>query len=326
MSFGSRLMLCTPGASVSNQLFRSIAYRAAKIFRYLEDWNDVNGIAPTVNNRQKRNPLLVNGLSIDLEDWFCAYNQGIHIDRWNEQEQRLVGNTQRLLALFDAHAVHATFFVLGWFVERYPELIAQIESQGHEIATHGYSHTLLTKMTPDEFEADLVKALRLTQACVSSPILGFRAPSFSVTKETMWVFDILFKHGIRYDSSIFPVGFHPDYGIDDYPLDIQRNGRVVEVPISCVHMAGRKIPCSGGGYFRIFPLTLTKALFRRCQADGRPVIFYLHPWEIDPGQPFHRLKGLKTFRHYYNLKRTFDRFDRLLDDQQFVPIKDLIGL
>ncbi len=272
---------------------------------------------------------LVNALSIDLEDWFCVYNLGHAIRRedWDKQEQRVVRNTHCLLALLSKHRVTATFFVLGWVARRCPELITEIERQGHEIGTHGYSHRLLTDMTPESFEEDLREALEVTQRCVRQPILGFRAPSFTITEKTLWALKILVRNGIQYDSSIFPFGLHPDYGMPRAPLGIHRLGdALIEFPLSCAEVLGQNIPCSGGGYFRLFPYSVTKFLLRRCNEQGRPVMFYLHPWEIDPVQPRVQLSWAKTFRQYHNLDKTLGRLDRLLTDFPFTSTRRVLGL
>lgn len=270
-----------------------------------------------------------NALSIDLEDWFCVYNlsQVIKREDWEKQELRVVQNTERILNLLDRHQVTATFFVLGWIAEHVPELIAEIERRGHEIATHGYSHTVITAMTPEAFESDLKKAIGITRALIHQDILGYRAPSFTITPKTMWAIDVLTRNGIRYDSSVFPISYHPDYGVPDAPLTIYRhNDALIEFPLTCVKMMGKVIPCCGGGYFRIFPYFVTRYLLRRVNREGRPAIFYFHPWEIDPDQPRVKLPWQKTFRHYFNLKRTFDRLDRLLSDFKFISIRELLGL
>lgn len=269
---------------------------------------------------------MINALSIDLEDWFAAYNLRINFRDWDKQDFRVVESTYKLLDLFSKHQVHGTFFVLGWVAEHAPDLICEVEQRGHEIATHGYSHTLITQMTPAEFEADIVKALAVTQPLVQHPIRGFRAPSFTITAKTLWALDILVKHGIQYDSSIFPINFHPDYGIPDAPLDIHPRQGLIEVPLSVAEVMGRRLPCSGGGYFRLLPYTLTERLMHRCNSQGRPVIFYLHPWEVDPGQPRQPLVWSKRLRHYYNLDKTLSRLDKLLSRFQFVPIKELLAL
>jgi len=267
-----------------------------------------------------------NALSFDLEDWFCAYNLRIRMEDWDKQELRVVASARRVLEILRKHNTKATFFVLGWIAERVPSLVRGIEQHGHEIATHGYSHTVITEMSPQSFEADLEKALGVTSVCTSQPILGYRAPSFTITNKTLWALDILAKHGVKYDSSIFPLSYHPDYGIPDAPLSIHQRGALIEVPLSCAEILGRRIPCSGGGYFRVFPYLLTAFLMRKCNRQGRPVIFYLHPWEMDPGQPRVNLPRSKAFRHYSNLDKTESRLNQLLMDFEFAPIKELLGL
>ena len=273
---------------------------------------------------------LRNAMSIDLEDWFCVSNLSGIIKRedWAGCQSRVVDNTRRILDLLDRHETKATFFVLGWIAERFPNLVREVDSQGHEIATHGYSHRLLTEMSPPEFEDDLQRALDVTQPCARQAIIGFRAPSFSITRSTLWALDILLKKGLRYDSSIYPMGFHPDYGIGDAPIAIHpTNDSLVEFPMSCVEIFGKRIPCSGGGYFRLYPYRLTRLLLRKCNQEGRPFVFYLHPWEVDPDQPrVEGLTALKRFRHYHNLSKTLRRFDALLRDFSFTSVRAVVNL
>jgi polysaccharide deacetylase family protein (PEP-CTERM system associated) len=268
-------------------------------------------------------------MSIDLEDWFCVQNLNgiIRREDWERCESRVERSTLQLLDLFSRHNVSATFFVLGWVAERYPDLVREVEARGHEIASHGYSHKLITHMEADEFKADLHRSLEVLGGIARSPIRGFRAPSFSVTNRTMWATDILRDAGIHYDSSVFPIGFHPDYGIGTAPLSPYRHSNgLLELPMSCAEIAGRRIPCSGGGYFRIFPYSFTRLLLRQCENAGRPVMFYLHPWEVDPGQPrVPALKGQKRFRHYCNLNRTLGRMERLLRDFSFGSVREIWG-
>lgn len=268
-----------------------------------------------------------NALSIDLEDWFCAYNLSRVIKRedWESCEQRIVVNARRLLELLAAHGTRATFFVLGWVAEVAPDLVADIEAQGHEIATHGYSHRLLTEMTPEAFETDLALALAVTRRCVKSKIWGFRAPSFSVTRKTMWAVEILARYGIRYDSSIFPIGFHPDYGMSEAELGVLTLGDgVLEFPMTVAEVGGLRLPVGGGFYFRFYPYAVTRWLMRRVNAAGRPAVCYLHPWEIDPHQPRVAIPWGKRFRHYYNVPRTYDKLTKLLKDFQFTTIRDIL--
>jgi polysaccharide deacetylase family protein (PEP-CTERM system associated) len=270
-----------------------------------------------------------NVMSVDVEDWFCVYNLSrlIPYADWDRCESRVERSTLRLLDLFRRHRVEATFFVLGWVAERFADLIREIERQGHEIATHGYSHRLLTFMQPEEFREDLDRSLAVLAKATSQEVRGFRAPSFSLTRRTLWAVDILRASGIRYDSSIFPVGFHPDYGIADvelapYPL---AEG-LIELPMGVAEVLGQKVPCAGGGYFRLYPYALTRWLMRRCNDQGRPVMFYLHPWELDPGQP--RVPGMspaRRFRHYNNLARTEERLERLVSEFSFTSARNLLA-
>jgi polysaccharide deacetylase family protein (PEP-CTERM system associated) len=272
-----------------------------------------------------------NAFSVDLEDWFCVHNlaKAIKLKDWDNCELRVYESTKRILTLLDKHKTRATFFVLGWIAERLPEMIRDIEARGHDIAVHGYNHLLLTEITPLEFEKDLVKALQTLEDCgVQQKIRGFRAPSFTIVEKTKkWAFRILEKYNFQYDSSIFPVGFHPDYGLPATPLGPYNiTERLVEFPLSCLEMFGKRLPFSGGGYFRIFPYAYTKYCLQKCNAQGRPAVFYLHPWELDARQPKIKLPFVKSFRHYHNLDKTEKRLDALLSDFQFTTIREVLGL
>jgi polysaccharide deacetylase family protein (PEP-CTERM system associated) len=281
-------------------------------------------------NKQTKPPVR-NAMSIDLEDWFCVHNFSGIIKRedWDNCELRVLESTKLILKLLEKHHTHATFFVLGWVADRLPELILEIEEKGHEIAVHGYDHLLLTEITPSEFEQDLVKALAAIQRCgIKQTLLGFRAPSFTVVENTRkWALETLEKHGFKYDSSVFPIGFHPDYGVADAPLAPYKiTERLHEFPMSCLEVFGRRFPFSGGGYFRLFPYSYTKLCMKRCNAQGRSAIFYLHPWELDPGQPRVKLSPSKAIRHYRNLDQTERRLDALLGDFQFTTVREVLGL
>lgn len=272
----------------------------------------------------------LNVMSIDVEDWFSVENMRGFIARedWDKLESRVERNIARLLDLFAARQIEATFFVLGWIAERHPDMVREIARRGHEVATHGYSHNMLTRMTPEEFDADLARSLDMLARAGVSNVLGFRAPTFSVTRKTLWAVDVLKSRGLAYDSSVFPIGMHPDYGIADAPLTPHQypNG-IWELPMSCAEIFGKRIPCSGGGYFRLFPYPVMRALLRRTNAQGRSVVFYLHPWEIDPEQPrVDALPPMKRFRHYNNLERTYARLERLLGDFRFTSARRLLRL
>jgi polysaccharide deacetylase family protein (PEP-CTERM system associated) len=271
-----------------------------------------------------------NALSIDLEDWFCVHNfaEVIPFSSWNAKDLRVERSTHRLLELLERHKVKATFFVLGWIAERVPDLVKKIVANGHEIASHGYGHLLAKTLTPATFEKDLASSLEAIARCVPNKVIGFRAPSFSLDRTTLWVFDVLTKYGIRYDSSIFPISFHPDYGVRDGVLSIYNvNDSLTEFPMSCFKFMGLTIPCCGGGYFRIFPYGLTRTGIRKCNAENRPTVFYLHPWEIDPDQPrITNIPRLKRFRHYFNIRKTEKRLERLLSDFEFGTMAEVLGI
>jgi polysaccharide deacetylase family protein (PEP-CTERM system associated) len=264
-----------------------------------------------------------NLLSIDLEDWFCVSNFDDMLPRdvWDLCELRVEASTHRLLELFDRRGARATFFVLGWVAERVPRLIETVARAGHEIACHGYHHHRLGMLDEDRLDGDLTAALAVLSGITGQEIAGYRAPSFSLTQDTMWAVPVLKRHGFRYDSSVFPFGAHPEYGIAGAPLDPYwiADG-LLEIPMTVVEIGGRRLPCTGGGYFRLYPYSLSRSLIRRCNASGRPAIFYAHPWEFDPEQPRMPLPGLKRFRHYNNLHRTLSRLDRLLVDFDWQPI------
>lgn len=275
-------------------------------------------------------PAPLNTMSVDVEEWFCVYNLTSHIafNEWPSCESRVEKSMSRLLDLFDRHNVQSTCFVLGWVAEQHPDLVPEIERRGHEIATHGYSHRLLTHMTELEFRLDLLKSLEILNKQARRPVQGFRAPSFSITRNTPWAAKVMSEAGLLYDSSVFPIGFHPDYGIGDAPLGrYALSDSITEIPMSCVEFGPWRIPCSGGGYFRQFPYAVTRALMHRCNAGGRGVNFYLHPWEIDPGQP--RIQGMaasKRIRHYRNLERTEARLEQMTAEFPFTSMRNTLGL
>ena len=273
-----------------------------------------------------------NAISIDLEDWFCVHNLSKAIPRetWDSCELRVRDTTRRLISIFDSHKTKATFFVLGWVAERIPELVRELEDRGHEIALHGYNHLLLTEISPEEFDADLVRGLEALERCgVQTRPVGFRAPSFTVVKATKeWALPILEKYQFKYDSSVFPIGFHPDYGMVDAPLTPYKiTENLHEFPMSCLEVMGKRFPFAGGGYFRLFPYAYTRYCMRKVNAQGRPAVFYLHPWELDPGQP--RVKNLslsQRLRHYRNLDQTEKRLEKLLNDFEFTTIREVLQI
>jgi polysaccharide deacetylase family protein (PEP-CTERM system associated) len=350
---------------------------------------------------------MINALTIDVEDYFQvqAFAGLIRYEDWGNYESRVEGNTRRILDLLaysnpepatlkseksNSHpvtrnsnnsshierrtlnleqkvGVKATFFCLGWIAERYPELIKEIHSQGHEIACHGYAHRLIYRQSKKEFKEDLHKAKTILEDITGCEVLGYRAPSYSITNQSKWAFEVLAEEGFSYDSSIFPIR-HDFYGMPEAPrfpflVSLNSNGgpefkpivssshngskslsacnperatsnssnpsnpsTIIEFPLSTVRLANMNLPLSGGGYFRLFPYFLTERGLRRInELEGRPFIFYLHPWELDPGQPRIPGAGLKSkFRHYLNLDKTETRFKHLLKEFNFSSIKDIL--
>ncbi len=264
-----------------------------------------------------------NALSFDVEDWFQVENLKPAIPRelWDTLELRVEANTRRILALLRERDVKATFFVLGWVAERCPELIREIDRDGHEVASHGYGHHLVYELTPDAFREDVLRSKRILENLVLKPVVGYRAPSFSITPETPWALDVLKEAGFLYDSSIFPVSLHDRYGFtgaSSRPFTWP-NG-LVEIPLAVYSIGKFSFPAAGGGYFRLFPYRYFRHVFARLNRNGQPVTFYLHPWELDPDQPRVRVPWFYRFRHYVNLRKTEGRLRRLLEDFRFTTI------
>ena len=273
----------------------------------------------------------VNALSIDVEDYFqvAALAPAVARETWSQRESRVERNTDILLALLEERGLYATFFVLGWIAERHPTLVERIAAAGHEVASHGFSHQLIYGQTPAEFREETRRSKELLQDLTGRAVIGYRAASFSITKQSLWALDVLLDLGFQYDSSIFPI-HHDRYGIPGASPEPGRisapSGRtLVEFPMSAASLGGIKIPVSGGGYFRLLPYWVTRAGLRQVnQKRGHPFVFYLHPWEIDPGQPRIEVKWLSRFRHYTNLERCEERLRRLLADFAFTRIKDVL--
>lgn len=235
----------------------------------------------------------------------------------------------RLLCLLNDANTKATFFILGYVAEKHPEMVRRIQAEGHEIGTHGFSHTLIYTQTPELFRKEITRAVNYLEDLTSEKVFGHRAPFFSITKESLWALDILGELGIRYDSSIFPV-LNYRYGIADsprFPYQIERNGhRFIEFPISTLKLPGFTLPISGGAYFRIYPYQLTKQAIRAVNRSGHPVTFYLHPWEIDPEHPRIDVPRRIAVTHYFNLGGTEKRLKRLLADFRLAPMKQVLGI
>lgn len=270
-----------------------------------------------------------NILTIDLEDWFQVSNLEDRIarDNWQHCEFRLWESTERLLELLHKSRARATFFVLGWNASKCPSLVRQIAQAGHEVATHGHEHRLVYEMTPEQFRDDLRRSIDAIEHASGQKVRGHRAASFSITEKCLWALEILAREGIAYDSSMFPIR-HDRYGVSRRWMegrDIVTNaGCVMEVPITVWPAMGTNLPFSGGGYFRLLPYRGVRSLTRAINNSDRRVVFYFHPWEMDPGIPRMKLGLAKGFRSYVNIASNERKFASLLSDFSFAPVVDAL--
>jgi polysaccharide deacetylase family protein (PEP-CTERM system associated) len=268
-------------------------------------------------------------LSFDVEEHFqvSAFWSETRRQQWDQLESRVSRNTEKILGLLAQRNVCATFFILGWVAEHCPGLVQSIAAQGHEVASHGYGHELITGQTPKTFREDVRKAKGILEDISGKRVYGYRAPSFSITNDTKWAIPVLIEEGYLYDSSIFPV-LHDQYGMPDATPTIHllhgEAGCIWEVPPSTTSILWIRLPVAGGGYFRLFPYALLRQLLKKIERTGNPLVMYLHPWELDPEQP--RMDGpfFSRFRHYLNLHKTENRLNALLEDFSFGPIQKVI--
>ena len=270
---------------------------------------------------------VTNALTIDFEDWY----QGLEIPHaeWDRFEDRIEAAGDKLLGILDEGDTKATFFMLGYVAEKHPAIVKRIRDAGHEIGTHGFSHTLIYNQAPELFKEELTRAIGYLEDLTGSKVLGHRAPFFSITKDSLWALDILGELGIKYDSSIFPV-LNYRYGIADsprFPYQIKREKfEFTEFPISTLKLPGFTMPISGGAYFRIYPYQVTKQAIKQVNRSGEPVTFYLHPWELDPDHPRIDVPRRIALTHYFNLGATERRLKRLIRDFKLAPMKDVLGI
>jgi polysaccharide deacetylase family protein (PEP-CTERM system associated) len=272
-----------------------------------------------------------NALTVDLEDYFqvTAFAENGGMDRWASQTSRIEANTIKLLELFATAGCKATFFAVGWIAEKHPQLIRQVAAAGHEIACHSYAHRLVYSFTRSEFRDDTRKAKDALEDAGGVPVSGYRAPSFSITKNTPWAFEILAELGFTYDSSIFPIT-HMDHGMPQaprFPFQIKTcAGNIVEFPMPTLDLGPFRSPFGGGAYFRLLPYRYTRWAIRHLnECEKHPICFYVHPWEIDSEQP--RMAGTITsrVRQYFGLKKTEVNLRRLLADIEFCTLGELIA-
>jgi polysaccharide deacetylase family protein (PEP-CTERM system associated) len=274
---------------------------------------------------------MLNALSIDVEDYYqvSAFESAVRFEDWGRFESRVEQNTRRMLDILESAGVKATFFILGWVAEQYPQIVRAIHNGGHEVASHGYRHRLLYNMQQDEFREDTRRAKHVLEDICGKRVYGYRAASYSVIHQTLWCLDVLEELGFSYDSSIFPI-HHDRYGMPEwrrFPHHIPSavNGGIWEFPISTVRLGKVNFPIAGGGYLRLLPYRFIRWALRHInQREEQPAIVYLHPWELDPHQP--RLQGsrLSLFRHYVNLAGTEGKLVSLLRDFRFAPVREVI--
>lgn len=275
---------------------------------------------------------ITNVFSVDVEDYFhvAAFSKVVSRSDWDSYESRVVKNTHVILDLLEKYQIRATFFVLGWVCERNAELIKTIHSKGHEIASHGYSHEMIYRQTPDKFESEVKYSKMLLEDTIGEKVRGYRAASYSITKNSLWALDILAECGFEYDSSIFPVR-HDNYGLSSSPVVPYRiktnaGAEIIEFPLTSLNVFGYRLPIAGGGYFRLFPYWFVKNALKYINTKlDQPFIFYIHPWEIDVHQPRIDAGFKSQFRHYNNLHKCEERLDRLLNDFSVGSFSDLMS-
>ena len=268
------------------------------------------------------------GMSVDVEDWFMASNLGSAVDAasWSRRESRVEASTDRVLERLAEHGVTATFFVLGWVAERFPALIDRIGRAGHELGAHGMAHEPVRSLTVEAFRNDVTRCKDLLEQRAGRPVHGYRAPDFSIAE---WAIDVLQDAGYTYDSSAFPVLGRTRYGTVGHmdarePVSELRPG-FHEAGVACIPIGRRGLPWGGGGWFRLIPYPLFRRGVTATLRAGRPFVFYVHPWELDPGQP--RIQGLawsRRFRHTVNLERCEARWCRLLADFRWTNVLDVV--
>ena len=276
-------------------------------------------------------PSRKHALTIDVEDYFhvAAFAQVVRREAWDSFPSRVVRNTEALLELLAERQTLATFFVLGWVAERFPQLVRRIVDAGHEVGSHSYWHDRIQHQSPAEFRDDLRRSKQVLEEIVNESITMYRAPTFSITEKTLWALDILVEEGFTLDASIFPIR-HDRYGIPTAPTQLHRRntsaGSIWEFPPTVTQIGGYRLPMAGGGYFRIFPWGMTRWGLRRAErSTDAPMMFYLHPWEIDPKQPkIGGISKLSQWRHRANLHRTADRLTLLLKTFRFGRISDVL--
>jgi polysaccharide deacetylase family protein (PEP-CTERM system associated) len=269
----------------------------------------------------------VHHFTVDVEEYFqvTAFESRVSRDHWDGHESRVAEGMDALLELLADAGVRATFFVLGWLAERNPSVVRRIVAEGHEVASHGWDHQRVVEQTRGAFRSSVAQSKELLEALTGAPVLGYRAPSFSILPGMEWALDVLLEEGYLYDSSLFPV-IRPGYGYrnghrDPHWID-RPSGRLLEVPPTTLRRFGLNLPAAGGAYFRVFPYGLVRAGLRDCERRGVSGTFYIHPWELDPAQPRLKVSLLTRIRHYGGLEKTAPRLTTLLQEFRFCAVAD----
>ncbi len=269
---------------------------------------------------------MVNALTVDVEEYFCyAYpGDALSRDEWGELESRVVPHTLETLKILETHKIRATFFVLGWVVERDPFLLREIRDRGHEIGSHGYAHELVCNQSPQQFRDDVARSVDVIADVTGEMPMGYRAPSFSINGESVWALDVLAEFGFTYDASICPVRMR-HYGAPGVPVEPHKldNG-MWEFPAATMRIGALHLPFGGGGYLRLYPFLVTRWATHRLNAEGRPAMIYLHPWELDPNPPVRPHSRLHRFQHTVNLAKTRSRLLHLCAEFEFAAIGDVL--
>lgn len=276
------------------------------------------------------NQRIKNAFTVDVEDYFqvAAFDSVIDRRDWDIIEPRVTQNTEKILEVLADYGVKATFFVLGWIAERHSSLVRKISDEGHEVGCHGYSHQKIYSQNLAEFRQETRRAKAILEDATGRPVTGYRSASFSITKDSLWALDVLAEEGFLYDSSIFPV-HHDNYGIPGAgrtigKIETPSGFSIIEMPLNTVPMLGVNLPIGGGGYFRLYPYAVTKTGLNMLNRRKEPVVFYMHPWELDPEQPRIKANWRSRFRHYNNLQKFESRIRRLLADFDFTTCEAVL--
>jgi polysaccharide deacetylase family protein (PEP-CTERM system associated) len=277
--------------------------------------------------------MITNALSVDVEEYYHSieFETAFPGESRGSLPSRVEESTEQVLALLSTLGVHATFFTVGQIAEIHPKLIRQVSETGHEVACHSYRHEFVSRQTPEEFHCDVRRAKGILEDLTGQAIIGYRAPNYSIGVDQAWAYDILLEEGFLYDSSIYPI-LHDRYGWPDaprFPHEIRNDGlrKLIEFPIGTTRVMGRNLPIGGGGYFRLLPVGWFQNRIQRVnKQEGQPVMFYFHPWELDPQQPYPSMPWYHSLRHYVGIEGLEPKLLRLLQDCQFSTVRDVLGL